>query len=83
MKYNYNKLKGRIKEFFGTQENFAESINLSATSVNNKLNNRVPFTQEEIYDSIIKLHILPGEIQGIFFTKEVEKNSTELFNETE
>ena len=74
MKYNYNKLKGRIKEYYGTQEAFADSIKLSATSVNNKLNNKVPFTQEEIYKSIIKLKIQPIEIQEIFFTKEVEKN---------
>lgn len=71
MKYNYNKLKGRIKEFFGTQELFAESINLSTTSVNNKLNNKTPWTQDEIYSSILKLHINPNEIQEIFFTKEV------------
>lgn len=74
MKYNYNKLKGRIKEYYGTQEAFAESIKLSATSVNNKLNNRVPFTQEEIYESIVNLKIQPFEIQEIFFTKQVEKN---------
>lgn len=72
MQYNYNKLKGRIKEFFGTQELFAESIGLSATSINNKLNNKTPWTQEEIYLSITRLHIEPIEIQEIFFTKIVE-----------
>lgn len=76
MKYNYdyNKLKGRIKEYYGTQENFAKSINLSTASLNYKLTNKVPFTQEEIYNSIKNLHIETNEIQEIFFTKLVEKN---------
>lgn len=74
IKYNYNKLKGRIKEYYDTQESFGKSINLSATSINNKLNNRVPFTQDEIFKSISNLHILSNEIQEIFFTQEVEKN---------
>ena len=69
MKYNYNKLKGRIKEFFGTQEKFAEAMNLSATSINNKLNNKTPWTQDEIFLSITKLQIQPIEIQEVFFTK--------------
>ena len=72
--YDYNKLRGRIKEYYNTQEAFAKSINLSATSLNNKLNNKIPFTQEEIYDAIINLKIEALEIQDIFFTKTVEKN---------
>lgn len=40
MQYNYDKLKGRIKEIFDTQENFANAINISSASVNYKLNNK-------------------------------------------
>jgi DNA-binding XRE family transcriptional regulator len=72
--YDYSKLRGRIKEYYNTQEAFAKSINLSATSLNNKLNNKIPFTQEEIYDAITNLKIEALEIQDIFFTKIVEKN---------
>jgi len=71
-KYNYDKLKGRIKEIFGTQEEYAESIGLSATSVNYKLNNKVYYTQNEIYNSIKVLKIPNSEIQEYFFTQKVE-----------
>ena len=73
-KYNYQKLKGRIKEFFGTQEEYAKSIGLSAASVNYKLNNKVYYTQNEIYNSIKVLKIPNNEIQEYFFTQKVEKN---------
>ena len=60
--YDYNKLRGRIKEYFGTIDNFAEKMNLSSTAVINKLCNRSPFKQPEI-------HIY-------FFTLKVDKIST-------
>jgi len=74
VKYNYDKLKGRIKEYFGTQDDFARSINLSAVSVNMKLNNKTRWTQDEIMLSIDRLNIKREELVDIFFTKEVEKN---------
>lgn len=74
--YNYNKLKGRIKEICGTQGTYAKLVGLSDTSINNKLNNKVQFTQDEIYNSLTILNISPNEIVHIFFTKEVEDNST-------
>ena len=58
MNYNYNKLRGRIVEFYGKQSNFAKSLGLSTVSLNKKLNNRVKFTQDEIY-KIISLRLLP------------------------
>lgn len=72
IKYDYNKLKGRIKEYFDTQEKFGKEIGLSATSIYNKLNNKVPFTQDEIFNSILLLKISQNEIQEIFFTQIVE-----------
>lgn len=75
-KYNYNKLKGMIKEYFGTQEKFGEELGLSSVSINYKLNNRVPFTQDEISESIKLLNISPEDIQCIFFNQNVENIST-------
>lgn len=72
--YNYNKLKGRIKEYFGTQEEFAKAMNLTPTSINNKLNNKTSWSQDEIFDCIPLLHISKDEVQEIFFTQIVEKN---------
>ncbi len=72
MQYNYDKLKGKIKEVFDTQENFANAINISSTSVNYKLNNKKNFTQNEIFNSIKVLKLGKESIQEYFFTRKVE-----------
>lgn len=71
--YDYNKLKGRIKEYFGTQENFAESLGLTGVSIINKLSDKKPnnFTQDEIFYSIQRLNIKPEELIDIFFKEKV------------
>ena len=85
--YDYSKLNGRIKEIFGTQDNYAKKLGISVASVNYKLNNKVAFTQDEIYKSIHCLNIKNEEIQEIFFTKKVEKtqqaNSKKIDQESE
>lgn len=74
MIYNYDKLRGRIKEYFGSEGNFAKSINLSGVSLSSKLNNKTCFTQDEIMITIKRLNINSNEIKDIFFTEQVEKN---------
>lgn len=83
MQYNYDKLKGRIKEIFDTQENFANAINISSASVNYKLNNKKNFTQNEIFNSIKVLKLKEENIQEYFFTRKVEKNSININKEEE
>jgi len=77
IKYDYRKLKGRIREVFGTQALYAAEIGMSAVSVSNKLNNLVDWKQIEIEKSVDCLRISPSEIHIYFFTKEVEGNLTE------
>ncbi len=74
--YDYNKLRGRIKEYFGTIDNFAEKMNLSSTAVINKLCNRSPFKQPEITLACTLLEITDEEIHIYFFTLKVDKIST-------
>lgn len=74
--YDYRKLRGRIKEKFGTQSIFAKEIGLSDVSVSNKLNNNVDWGQEEIEKIISVLDIAYSDIHSYFFTHIVEKNST-------
>lgn len=73
VKYDYNKLKGRIKEYFGTQANFAISLGLSEQSLINKLSDKKTntFTQDEIFYSIQRLNIKPEELVEIFFKEKV------------
>ncbi len=74
--YDYSKLRGRIKEKFGTQSVFAKEIGLSNVSVSNKLNNNVDWGQEEIEKIMHALDIAYTDIHSYFFTHNVENNST-------
>ena len=77
MPYDYRKLRGRIREKFGTQAEFSRNIGLSEVSVSNKLNNVVDWGQDEMESSIVALEIPFSDIHSYFFTHLVEKNSTE------
>ena len=74
--YDYRKLRGRIKEKFGTQSIFAKEIGLSDVSVSNKLNNNVDWGQKKKKKIISVLDIAYSDIHSYFFTHIVEKNST-------
>jgi hypothetical protein len=73
MNYDYSKLRGRIVEYFGSQTNFASSLNLTKETLNKKLNNRVGFTQDEIRTMIDRLDIKKIEVEDYFFTLKVDK----------
>lgn len=74
--YDYSKLKGRIRECFVTQSEFAQKLKISDTSLSNKLNNKTVFDQDEIQESIKIFNLSPMETIEYFFTKKVDKIST-------
>ncbi len=67
VKYTYNKLLGKIKEVYGTQENFANELGIGRVSLSQRLNNRLEFTQNEIWTSCKLLSISDYEIPNYFF----------------
>ncbi|MFM1538407.1 DUF739 family protein [Helcococcus bovis] len=69
IKYNYNKLRGLIKEHFGSNEKFAEYIGISEQSLYSRLNGEVYFRQDEIEKTLIGLNQSPANIDNIFFVK--------------
>jgi len=71
--FNYNKLKGRIREIFNTQSAFAEAMGMSTTSLSAKLNNKIEFSQKEIDKASDLLKIKKEEIPIYFFTPEVQE----------
>ena len=71
MQYDYSKLKGRIKEKCGNQNQFQEKMGLSHTSINKKLNNKVQFTQEDIEKAIEILELDKKDIPLYFFATKV------------
>ena len=44
----YKKLRGRIVEMFGSQQEFAEHIGVTIQTVSRKLNGKVGFSQKDI-----------------------------------
>ncbi len=77
MKYNFDKLKGKIKEVYDTQNDFAEAMGISPNTLSAKLNNQFDFSSNEISKAIELLNIKSAkEAWNIFFTKQVEKKST-------
>lgn len=48
MAFNYDYLRGFIKENYGTINKFAEFLGIGTTQIYERLGNRVPFTQKEI-----------------------------------
>lgn len=71
MAWDYNKLRGKIKEIFGTQDQFAEAIGIGRVSLSQRLNNQLEFSQDEIFKSCDALHIDYVEIPTYFFTLKV------------
>jgi transcriptional regulator with XRE-family HTH domain len=70
MTFNYSKLRGRIREVFGTQDRFAEAMGRSNTSISQKLNNKSEWTQKEINRAVEVLGIDDVDISAYFFCSE-------------
>lgn len=67
MNYDYRKLKGKIKEKFGTQEAFAKAIGMGLSTINLKLNNNAEWSQEEMKATMIALNEPITNIPAYFF----------------
>lgn len=67
MKKKYAKLRGRILEKFGTQAEFAKAVDISASTVNRKLNGYTDWTRQEVERVQIALDIPPDEVNLYFF----------------
>lgn len=77
-KYNYNKLLGKIKELYGTQERFAKELGIGRVSLSQRLNNKLEFTQNEILLGCRLLDISKDDIPIYFFEVACWTNAEEL-----
>ncbi len=69
--FDYNKLRGRIVEKFGTQSAFAEAMGMSNGTLSMKLASKSYFSADEIVKACELLEITSGEVSAYFFTREV------------
>lgn len=67
IKYDYSRLRGLIREFCGTNENFAKAIGISDTSLYERLRCDVPFNQVEIHKACQLFKCSVAEADDIFF----------------
>jgi hypothetical protein len=65
--FDYSKLRGRIRQVFGTQDRYADAIGLGRVSVSKRLNNQMEFSQPEMFDSARVLGFDISEIPLYFF----------------
>lgn len=72
MAFNYNKLKGRIIEVFGSQSEFAKAMDWSERTLSLKMNGKVPWKQPDILKAVSLLNLSESDIQEYFFTMEVQ-----------
>lgn len=72
--FDFSKLRGRIKEVYGTQTAFAIAMLMNEATLSNKLNNNVEFSPKEIVRACLLLSIKLEEIDIFFFTFKVQKN---------
>lgn len=71
MSFDYRKLKGRIKECYDTQDNFAKALNIGRTGLSQRLNNHIDFSQKEISRAYVLLNLSKEEIPEYFFKQKV------------
>lgn len=72
--YDYAKLRGKIKEVFGTEQAFAKSLGICRVSLYKRLQNRLDFTREEMIRACDLLGVDYSEMSAYFFAKEVQKH---------
>lgn len=72
MAFNYNKLRGKIVEIYGSQIEFAKAMKWSEKTVSLKLNGKVPWKQTDIMTAVQILGLSESDIQDYFFAVEVQ-----------
>ena len=72
MAFNYNKLRGKIVEIYGSQIEFAKAMKWSEKTLSLKLNGNVPWKQTDIMTSVQILGLSESDIQDYFFAVEVQ-----------
>lgn len=65
---SYSKLRGKIREVFGTQEAFAEKMGIDTSTLSFKLNNKSDFTVGEVVKACQLLGVEAEEAYLYFFT---------------
>ena len=74
MEFDYAKLRGKIRERFDTERNFAAAMGIGRVAMSQKLNNESDFTRKQMLKAAELLGIKPEEFVAYFFTEKVQKH---------
>ena len=74
-KYDYSKLRGKIREVYFTEHRFAKALGLSKMSLSTKLNGHIEFSQGEIEKAVGLLGIDPRQVSEYFLTRAVGRKT--------
>lgn len=72
MAFDYNKLRGKIVEKYGSQVEFAKAMKWSERTLSCKMNGKIPWKQTDICAAIKLLELSENDIQEYFFTMKVQ-----------
>lgn len=72
MAFNYDKLKGRIIEIFGSQREFASAMGWSERTLSFKINGKIPWKQTDICKALSLLKLSEADVPTYFFTTKVQ-----------
>lgn len=64
---SYPKLRGAIREKFGTQEAFAKALGMHPTTLSAKLSGKTDWSRQEIEDASRLLELSAETIHSYFF----------------
>ena len=67
MKFNNSKLRGKIRENFGSEYVFGEALGMALSTLSGKLNNKSEFTRSEILSIVKLLNLKKEEVYDVFF----------------
>ena len=67
MEFNNSKLRGKIRELFGTEQKFSDAIGIAKSALSAKLNNNSEINRDEMLKMIDLLNIKKEDIFEIFF----------------
>lgn len=73
---SYSKLRGRIRELFGTQAAFADAMEMNPATLSAKLVGRVDWSRAEMEKACILLDIPMNEMHVFFYCPKNCENAT-------
>ena len=70
---SYSRLRGKIREVFGTQGEFADAMDMNASTLSKKLNDRNDWSRDEMRLACMLLEIPLADMHLYFFTPKIEE----------